>query len=107
MTNNYQRTKTIIPIMWVVAVLFFLITEGLVIVSERGQLKELSPVRLWSFPFMVSMPLIAGAGFASQISKNSQDDGSSVLAMKAAVGIATLELLVYAILSGLVSMYLK
>jgi hypothetical protein len=82
-----------------------MITECLIILSERGQLKGLSSVRLWSLPFMAAAPLIAGVGFAAQIRKISQGNDNNSLAIVALMGIAALQLLVYAILTGIISMF--
>lgn len=105
MTRTYSREGISITFMWIGSVIFFMIAECLVILSERGQLKGLSPVRLWSLPFMVAVPLIAGVGFAAQIHRNSRGNANSSLAQVASMGIATLELLVYAIFSGIISMF--
>ncbi len=104
MSRPYSRT--LISGMWIGAVISFLIVECLVVLSIRGQLKELSFVRLSSLPFMVAVPLISGVGFAVQIRKNSQANEDSELARLASEGIATLELFVYVVMSGVISMYL-
>lgn len=90
-----------IGMMWFGAITFFVITECLVFFAMHERLSSLSQGRLWSLPFMVSVPLIYGAGFTRMIRRNLRGNDCRDLIAKTLFGIATLECLLYAIMCGI------
>lgn len=99
--NDQWRAQT--PYTWAVAVIFFLISESLILLAERKGLLGTSFLLRWMLPPLATSPLTMGIGFARAIRKCSKDPGCDEIATLAVAGIAIVELMGYTVLTAVLT----
>jgi hypothetical protein len=101
MKNNPSISlRPVTPFAWAGALLFFVISEGLVLTAEKHGLSGISLTRRLSLPVALAGPLIIGANFARMFKRRSKSLDSVEVVNLASASTAILVLAAYALLTG-------
>jgi len=104
--TNHTSLRQVTPYAWAGALLFFAITEALVLMAERHSLSGVSLIRRWSLPAALTGPLVVGFNLTRIVGKYSDDPDHREIAALASASIAVLMLVAYALVTGTLTVFL-
>jgi len=106
MKTNYQWLEWATPLAWTVALLFFVIAEGLVLATAKyGHHSGISALNRWSMLVVFTLPLTLGFGSTARMRNLSQNPEHREIATLASHSIAILVCSTYALLAGTVAAF--
>jgi hypothetical protein len=101
---RYAQLRAVKPFAWAGALLFFVITEALVIAAEKyHRLSSGHPFHSWLLPIICTAPLIVGYNFSGGFGKKSGDSECEDIAVEKSASIAILLFASYSVLTSVVA----